>query len=330
MPTTTYGDISQRTAAWAASDMLDHAEPIMVLGKFGQTKPIPKNKAKSAKFRRPVPFAISTTPLVEGVTPSAQQMQYEDVQVDLEQYGGVCEITDVVADVAEDPVMADANEMSGEQAGETKEMLLWGILKAGSNVAYANGTLRTAVNTAIEDNDISGIVRFLKSQRAKFLTEMLAGSTNYATRPIQAGYIAFAHTDCQYDIEKLTGFVPVAEYGSRKPLCPEEVGAVGQLRFILSPLLVPFADAGGAKGAMKSTTGTLADVYPVIVIAKAAYGHCPLKGASSIKPSVINPGTVSKSDPLGQRGYVGWKMWHAASILNQAWMIRLEVAVTDL
>ncbi len=330
MPNTTYGDISQRTAAWAATDMLEHAEPILVLSKFGKTKPIPKNKAKSAKFRRPIPFAISTTPLVEGVTPEAQQMQYEDIDVDLDQYGGVCEITDVVADVAEDPVMSDANEMSGEQAAETKEMLVWGFLKAGTNVVYANGADRDEVNTPIEDKDISGIVRFLKAQRAKFVTEILSGSPNYATRPIQAGYICFAHTDCQYDIEKLTGFVPVAEYGSRKPLCPEEVGAAGPIRFILTPLLVPFADAGGAAGTMKSTTGTNADVYPMVVIAKNSYGHCPLKGANAIKPSVINPGTVSKSDPLGQRGYVGWKMWHAGTILNEAWIIRFEGAVTDL
>ena len=42
---TDYGQISQRTAAWAATEMLSHAEPIIVLGKFGQTKPIPKNTA---------------------------------------------------------------------------------------------------------------------------------------------------------------------------------------------------------------------------------------------------------------------------------------------
>jgi len=45
MATTTYGSISQRTAAWAATEMLQHAEPILVLSKFGQSKPLPKNKA---------------------------------------------------------------------------------------------------------------------------------------------------------------------------------------------------------------------------------------------------------------------------------------------
>lgn len=45
MSATTYGSISQRTAAWAAVEMLAHAEPILVLSKFGQNKPLPRNKA---------------------------------------------------------------------------------------------------------------------------------------------------------------------------------------------------------------------------------------------------------------------------------------------
>ena len=31
---TTYGVINQRTAAWAATQMLKHAEPVIVLGKL--------------------------------------------------------------------------------------------------------------------------------------------------------------------------------------------------------------------------------------------------------------------------------------------------------
>src|SRR5690554_4255185 len=119
MAITTYGDISQRTAAHAAKDMLAHAEPILVLSKFGQSKPLPSNTAKTMKFRRPIPFAISTTPLSEGVTPTSQQMQYEDVTVTIKQYGAVVEISDHVNDLSEDPVLKDASMLCGEQAAET-------------------------------------------------------------------------------------------------------------------------------------------------------------------------------------------------------------------
>ena len=132
--TTTYGDINQRTAAWAATEMLRHAEPVLVLTKFGSSKPMPKNKSETVKFRRPIPFSAATTPLQEGVTPTAQKMQYEDVQATMQQYGRPIEITDYVNDLAEDPVLKDASMLAGEQQALTQEMVIWGVVKAGTSV----------------------------------------------------------------------------------------------------------------------------------------------------------------------------------------------------
>ncbi len=134
MATTTYGDISQRTAAFAVADMLTHAEPILVLSKFGLSKALPTNKADTQTFRRPVPFTVSTNALVEGVTPNSQQMQYEDVTVQINQYGAHVVITDVVNDTSEDPVLKDAAMLCGEQAAETIELITWGVLQSGTNV----------------------------------------------------------------------------------------------------------------------------------------------------------------------------------------------------
>ena len=132
----------------------------------------------------------------------------------------------------------------------------------------------------------------------------------------------------------MAGFTPVAEYGSRKPVCPEEIGSVEDVRYVLSPELNPFTDAGasynGSGTAMVSTSGTSADVYPILYFGKEAFGTVPLKGAGAITPMVLNPGKPDKSDPLGQRGYVSWKTYFTAVILNQSWMARLEVAVTAL
>lgn len=330
MAATTYGDINQRTAAWAATEMLRHAEPVTVLSKFGLPKPVPKNKAQTVKFRRVVPFGPADTPLVEGVTPSSQKMAYEDVPVTLKQYGKPIEITDVVDDLAEDPVLKDASMAAGEQAGLTIEMVTYGVLKAGTNVFYANGSSRGAVNTAISLNKQRAVTRALKRQKATKVTAMLDGSPNLGTRPIEASYIAVAHTDLESDIRNMAGFVPVAGYGSRKPVCAEEIGSVEDVRYVLSPELAPWADAGGAMGTMTSTSGTNADVYPILVFGKDAYGVVPLKGAGAITPIVLNPGKPDKSDPMGQRGYVSWKTYFAAVILNQSWMARLEVAVTAL
>lgn len=329
MAATTYGSISQRTAAWAAAEMLAHAEPILVLSKFGQSKPMPKNKADTVKFRRPVPFNIPNTPLAEGVTPTAQQMQYEDVEVQLKQWGAWVEITDVVNDLAEDPVLSDASMLCGEQAAETVEVQTWGAIRAGTNVFYANGAARSAVNTKISLAKQRAITRALKAQRAKKVTSMVGSSPNYSTEPVDAAFVAFAHTDLEADIRDMVGFVPTEKYGSMKAL-PYEIGKVEDVRYVLSPVLDKFADAGGTAGSMVSTTGTNADVYPVVYIAKESYGLVPLKGKNAVTPKVLNPDTPRGGDPLGQRGSVGWKTYFVAKVLNEAWLARLECAASEL
>ncbi len=325
-----YGDINQRTAAWAAHEMLKHAKPVQVATQFAQVRPIPNNKAETVKFRRPVPYDAATTPLQEGVTPAARKPSYVDVQATLQQYGDLVGITDFVNDVAEDPVLAQQSMLCGEQAGLTTEMLLFGKLKAGTNVFYANGASRSAVNTAVSKAKLRAVTRYLRNQKADMVTKMLAPSQNIGTVPIEAAYICIAPVDLENDIRELDGFRETAAYGSRKTVSDYELGSVENIRFLVTPELEPWADAGGAKGSMVSTTGTSADVYPMLIFGQDAFAVTPLKGKEAIHPTVCNPNKVSKSDPLGQRGYVGWKTYWAGLITNQSWIARLEVAATDL
>ncbi|MEQ8394991.1 N4-gp56 family major capsid protein [Thalassobaculum sp.] len=332
--TTTYGDISQRTAVYAMVDMLSHAEPVLVLSKFGKTHPLPKNKADNAKFRRVIPASRVNVPLVEGVTPTAQKLAYEDVAVQMRQWGAYFEISDYVHDTSEDPVLRDMSQQCGEQAARTTEAICWGVIRAGTAVYRANGAAQTDINTPITLAKQRAVVRYLKNQKAKKVTKMLSPSEEYATRSVEPAYVAFCHTNVESDIRNMAGFIPVAQYGSRQPLCPEELGAVEDVRYISSPDLDYFADAGGnyadSGTAMVTTTGTKADVFPVVYIGMESYGHVPLKGRGAISPKVLNPDTPRGGDPLGQRGSVGWKAYYQAVILNDTWMARLEVAATEL
>ena len=330
MAITAYGDVSPRIGVYAAVKMLKHAEPILILEKFSQARPMPQNKGQQIKFRRPTPFTVSTVALTEGVTPSSQQMAYTDVTATLAQYGAWVQLTDVIADTHEDPVLNDSAMLCGEQAAETRELLNWGVLKAGTAVTYSNGAARNAVNTVMSIGDIRSVVRTLRAQRCKPITKILNGSVDIGTKPVEAGYIAFGHTDIEADLRGLTGFTPIAEYGSRQPLCEYESGTVENVRFVLSPLFAPIANGGGAKGNMVSTTGTSADVYQTVIMGQEAWGTVPLKGKDSITPMILNPNTPRGGDELGQRGSVAWKTWHTSVVLNEAWLNRIESAVTAL
>jgi|JI10StandDraft_1071094.scaffolds.fasta_scaffold83968_2 N4-gp56 family major capsid protein len=324
-----YGSISQRTAGYAAAEMLRHAEPYLVLSKMGMTKPMPKNKAEKVVFRRPVPLAPALQPVTEGVTPTAQKFSYVDIETSLKQYGRPIQITDKVMDFSEDPVLQTATLLAGEQAGMTIEQVLYGILKAGTNVVYANGASRSAVNTPISLNKQRAVTRVLAAQKARMITRMLSAGPGYGTSAIEAGWVAVGHTDLDSDIRNLAGFIPVSKYANGSAISEHEIGSVERVRYILTPDLAPFADAGGAKGSMVSTSGTSADVYPILYLGQDAFAQVPLKGQEAMTPYVINA-KPTDSDPLAQRNYVAWKTWYSAVILNDMWMCRLEVAVTAL
>lgn len=320
MATQKYGDITSRTAAFAAKNHLEHAAPVEVLARFGDMKELPKNGTNQIKFRRPVPFAAATTPLTEGVTPDGGSLSYEDVSVTLAQYGDFVEITDVIADTHEDPVLKDITMLTGEQAALTKEMLLWGTLKAGTNKFYggdADSTATVAAGDVMTRAIQRKVTKALKGQKAQKVTSMLSGSQNYNTTPVDAAFVAFCHTDLESSIRDMSGFVPVEEYGSMKAL-PYEIGKVEDVRYVASPEL----EANAAAGA--GTPGI--DVYTIIIVGKNAYGHAALRGGKAAPIMVQNPGTPRGGDPLGQRGTVGWKCYDAPLVLNQAWIAVVEVA----
>ena len=331
-----YGDasITPRIGFLAEKKMLEHAEPILVLNKFAMTQPMPRNTGTAVKFRRPVPLPLALTPLTEGVTPSETTFTYEDVVVNLNEYGAWLSLSNKITDLHEDPVGADIAMMCGEQAAETIERVMHGQIVAGTGVIRANGTARDQINTEVQLKHFRQAVRVLRAQRAKKLTEILASSPNYATKAVEASYVAICHSDLDYAIRKIAGFVPVASYGSRQPLCPEEIGAIDDVRIITYPLFVPFKGEGSLtlSGMINSAGvgGNRCDIYPIVVMGRHAFGAIALKGSAAfggaIKPIVRMPGSVDSGDPLARKGSVAWKTWFGCKVLNDAWITRIECA----
>ncbi|NCP63152.1 MAG: N4-gp56 family major capsid protein [Paraglaciecola sp.] len=327
-----YGDLGVGAGVFAEKKALEYAEPIIVLNKLGDAKPMPKNASKVMRFRRPQVLAAATTALTEGTRPSSTNFRYDRFNATVQQYGAWMELTDVVKDLHEDPVGSDMLKIASQQAAETVEMVAYGKLIAGTNVLYANGADRDEVTSTITLSTVRKAVRVLLANRAKRITDVLSGSVNISTTPIEAAFVAVCHTDIIASVRAMPGFVPVAKYGNRKVICAEEVGSVEDVRFIASPLFNPWADAGGAKGTgaseLISTTGTSADVYPILVMGMHAFGHIALKGSQeaggAIKPMLRNPGTPTFGDELGQNGSVAWKTYYCCEILNDLWMVRIE------
>lgn len=348
-----YGTVASRNLIRAAQGMLEHAQPITVLGDFGTQREMPQNSTDTLVFRRTLPFGASTvgttiegtsryvgTPdvtasnfvLAEGVTPNANTISFQDVSVTLQQYGILFKYSSKVEQLYEDDIPGEMVKLTGETLAEVMEQVRYGVLKAGSTVIYANGSSRSAVNTPISLNALRKAARTLESNRARRVTSRLAPGVNFGTRAVQPSYIVFVHTDAVSDIRNLPGFTRVEEYGSFKPIHDREVGACEDFRFISSPLLKPFLAAGASVGSsgMLSVGAANVDVYPFLVIGEDAWGQVALKGMSSIKPVVLKASQTNHANPLGQFGYVGASTWFATVRLNEAFMARLECGVTAL
>lgn len=330
MAVMTYGDISPRTAAFAAKELLKRGLPLLVLEKFAQSKPLPGNSTNAMIFRRYNALALATTPLTEGVTPVSKKLTKTDVPVTLNQYGDLVETTDVIEDTHEDDVLKETIGILGEQAAQTIETVRYNVLKASTNKFYSNGTARTDVNTALTAAKQKQIVRALKRQNAMFITNVGKSTPDFNTEAVRPCYVGLAHTDLTDDIRDMTGFIDAKDYGHGMTPFEGEIGSVGDVRYIVSNIFTPYESGGGAKGSMVSTDGTSADVYPVIYLGKDSWATVALKGKYAITPMVMNPNKPSKSDPLGQRGSVAWKTMQNAVILNDAWMGVAEVAATEL
>lgn len=328
-------------------EILAHAIPVEVLGITGSQKTIPKNNGKTVVYRRYLPYGATNTNsntinrwnvsasahiLTEGTTPTADSLVPQDITVTLNQYGCLYQVTDQAVDTYEDDVPAEMKKQCGERVGLIREMVRYGVLKAGTNAYYAGGSSRGTVASKITLNVLRKIARNIRANHSKAVTSILSASPNIGTKPVEASYLVFVHTDAEADVRDLQNFKTTAEYGSRKVIHEQEFGSVENFRFITSPELAPYADAGAAIGAtgLYSTTGSNIDVYPFIVTGEDAWGQVALRGSEALDPTWIPPGEKTKSDALGQRGFVGAKFYMNCTTLNEGWMAVAEAGITTL
>lgn len=360
------GNIPARAQAYMVKELLERGFPHLVFEKFGNSKPLPTNSTKVMEWRRyflagtaftgsaynPYEYyeddtqrfdvttrnagdggaTVNGRALTEGVTPNAVDLDKEDINVEMDQYGMWTELSDQLVDFIDDPVMQEAIDILAESGAYLAEQVRFNALVAGTNVYYAtdNATKqRSNVNEAISLSLQRLVIRGLKRNLAKPITKVVKSTPAYGTEPIAASFVAVAHPDLEADIRSMDGFVPSEKYGTVKPL-ENEIGKVESVRYVLSTVVRSFGDTGSSTVPSGIMGGDNVTVYPILVFAQNAYAIVPLKGKNAVTPMVLPPNVARGGDPLGQRGTVGIKFYHACKILQDMWMARIEVAASDL
>lgn len=316
---------------YSFSQLLPFARQYMNIALVAQVKPLPKNASTVAHFTRVERLETDPIELTEGITPNATKVVVNTIEATIKQYGRFIEYTDKVEDTSFLSVIKAFAPILGENMGAVLESINATELCSGTSVVFTNGVARSSVNTVLSANAIKKAIRILEGNFAKKVTKQNNPANLFDTSAIRASYVAFAHSDMRADIEAISGFVPVEKYASGKPLCEEEIGSINGVRFIMNNFVTKIADGGATGGTnVISTTGTNADVYCIPVVAEDAFGVINLTGYGAGKMMYVPVGEATKSDPLAQRGSIGYKVWHTAKILNENFVVRIEAACSGL
>lgn len=350
-----YASTVQRIGKFAGK-ILAHAVCEEILAKLGEQIPMPQNKSDLMVCRRWLPYGATATSAntqnrffqdgngsrdlavvqahqtQDGVTPTPETITPVDVSTQLVQYSCLYGYTDKTALLFEDDIPAQMKIQVGERIAFVNELKIYGELRAGSNQYYGgSGTSLATVNGPITLGMLRKITKNLDLNHAKPVNKMLSASEKYGTTPVRMGWAVYINPAMAPDVRNLPGFEDCIKYASGSPM-PNELGKVEEFRFIKHPDLPPVQNVGAAVGSLnlESTSGTLIDVYPFLVIAMDAFAQVSLRGESSIKPTHLPTGQKDKADVFGQRGYVGAMWWKAVLRKNDGWYAIGNVGVKNL
>lgn len=302
--------------------LLLRAVPLLVHTRWAQVRDIPRKAGTTTiKFRRYGSLAAATTPLNEGITPVGSSLSVTDITATVLQYGDFITITDVLDYQTQDPVLMEAAEILGDQMGDTLDQLTRDIITAGSNVYYAGtghtARVEVAAGELITELLVKKAVRLLKNSKARRMTKMVDATSGYGTTPLNASYIGIVHPNTTFDLKAISTFTPIEKYASTASVMEGEVGKLDEVRFIETPNAKVFTGLGAAG----------IDVYATLIFGSDAYGTTRISGEAM--KNIVKPlGSAGTADPLDQRATSGWKATFTAKILNDAFLIRLEHAVS--
>ena len=299
--------------------LLDRATPSLLHNRFAQVKDLPRKSGTNVmKFRRYGVLAAATTPLTEGVTPAGKQLSTTELTATVLQYGDYITVTDIVDMQSYDPVLTEvAEDVLGDQVGLTLDTLCRDIIAAGTTVQYAStATDRATIGAAmkLDRSEVKEMVRTLRGNNAKPVMSMIDPSTGYNTTPVGKSFIGIISEDTLYDLDDAIGWIPVEKYPNKSNVMDDEVGSLGNVRFLMTT-------------EAKTFDGTLVDpIHATLIFGTRAY--CQTRISGEALKNIVKP-LGAGEDALNQRATSGWKITYVARILNQSWIGRIEHAVSS-
>ena len=284
--------------------LLDEAQASLVHDQFAQKKPIPQGSGKTIEFRKFAALPKALTPLTEGVTPDANNLNATAITATVAQYGAWITQSDVLELTAIDNTIVEATKLLGRQAGMTLDTITRNVMHSGTNVTYcpkvaADGTETEVTSRAALDNTCQLTVKVVQQVVAK-----LRGQ-NAPT--INGKYVAIIHPYVAYDLMRDPEWINAHVYAKPENLYEGEIGEIAGVRFVQTTEAKIYENG----------------VFGSLFMGANAYGVTEISGGG-LQTIVKQKGSAGTGDPLDQRSSVGWKAIKTAELLIPNYLVRVE------
>lgn len=291
--------------------LLERLLPQLNFYKDARKKKLPKNAGRTMNFRKFNSLTAPSASLTEGKTPDGNDLSITTVTATVSQEGDYIVISDLIQMTGIDPVLTEASELLGEEAGVVVDNRIQTALSKGTNVYFAGGaTTRAGLESATVKNltadDIKKIVRKLKNANAK--------------RFADGFYHMQIDPDIAYDLMSDSAWVDVSKYAKPEQMVKGELGKMHGMKFFETTNLTTVDSS--------ETAGTKIDVHIAYAYGKDSYDCIDLEGGAGKPEIIVKPnGSAGTDDPLNQRASAGWKNCFTAVITQPMALVRVETGV---
>lgn len=303
----------------------------------------------TAKWRRIENLTPTVTPLSEITgspafpTRVADQPSVTDVTATLSKFGKFIFLSEEVDLINFTGQTDKLIEILGINAGQSLNRLQRNVLEDNATILFTGtATTATGIRASLTLNSIRGVVNDLHNNSALKFTPEVFGSTRVGSSPIRDSFWGICHVDVEEDVRDLSGFNSSETYGGHTALEVGEFGAVRGVRWISTE--ETSIDTGGTAtsttvvGTDFQNTSNANNAYTSIILGMDAHGSVGL-GFQHIKTIYMAgdnlpgvqllshaKGSAGSADPLNEVASLGWKSWHAGTLLNGDWIRGIQSA----
>ena len=206
-----------------------------------------------------------------------------------------------------------------------EDMLQIDLLNGAGTLIYSGGATSDATMDATSQFTVRTLQRLsaaLDANRTPKSTKIIKGSTMQDTRTLSTSRIAFVGTEVKLMLENLVNqfgrpaLIPAHQYAAATTLLEDEIGSIGEFRFVHVEEMKHWAGAGATEdpnSGVLATNGKY-DIYPILVVGSEAFSTIGFqtdgkKEKFSIITKYPSKETASWDDPYGEMGFTSIK-WH--------------------